>query len=227
MLKERISDFIIIVSICFFVSCSPNKRAENALDEGKIDYKISVVDESSPMAGFAPANAEVEFKNNNLHIKLNVLGVLNTSFTSKPKEQTLTQLVSFFDIKSACVETKEDLSKDNKDYEIKFEETKETKIIAGYHCKKINASMINNPSNKFDVYYTTDLGRDSINNIGPYKAIKGMLMQYRLKKLGLELCFTASRVENTKVNDDLFKIPEDYKIISREEMNKLFESFYK
>ena len=136
-------------------------------------------------------------------------------------------MVKFFDIKSACIQKEEELTAENKEYEIKLEETKETKVIAGYKCKRVIASMLNNPSNIFDIYYTTDLGKDSINHIGPYKGIKGMLMQYRLKKLGLELCFTATSVRKIEVKDELFEIPSYYKIVTRPEMDKLFADFQK
>ena len=54
-----------------------------------------------------------------------------------------------------------------------------------------------------------------------------MLMQYRLKKLGLELCFTATSVKKVDVKEDVFEIPSYYKIVSRPEMDKLFADFQK
>lgn len=226
-LKKYIPHFFLIVTICLFYSCNENKTAKNALTEGTIDFKATVVDENSPMAGFAPSSAIVNFKNNNLQVEMSVMGVLNTSFISKPQDLTLTQMVKFFDIKSACIQSEKDLTEENKDYEIKFEETKETKLIAGYNCKKVIAHMVKNPAEVFDVYYTTDLGKDSINCVGPYKGIKGMLMQYRLKKLGLELCFTATSVKKAEINDEVFEIPSYYKIVTRPEMDKLFADFQK
>jgi len=210
-----------------FYSCKEDKTSENALTEGTIQYKATVVDQNNSMAGFAPGSAIVNFKNNNLLVEMSVMGILNTSFISKPNDHTLTQMVNFFDIKSACIQKEEELIEENKAYEIKLQETKETKVIAGYKCKKVIVSMINNPATIFDVYYTSDLGKDSINHIGPYKDIKGMLMQYRLKKLGLELCFTATSVKKVEVKEDVFEIPSYYKIVTRSEMDKLFADFQK
>ena len=226
-LKNYTPHFFLTVTICLFYSCNEDKTEKNALTEGTIEYKATVVNENSPMAGFAPGSAIVNFKNNNLQVEMSVMGLLNTSFISKPQDHTLTQMVKFFDIKSACIQKEEELTAENKEYEIKLQETKETKVIAGYKCKKVIASMLNNPANVFDVYYTTDLGKDSINHIGPYKDIKGMLMQYRLKKLGLELCFTATSVKKVEVKEDVFEVPSYYKIVSRPEMDKLFADFQK
>lgn len=209
------------------VSCSDSKRAENALTEGVIEYNAEVVDQSHPMAGLAPGSATVKFKGNRLQVEMSTMGIFNTIFISDPGKKTLTQMVKFMDIKNACIQTEADLEQENKDYELKLEEVKETKKIAGYNCKKVKATYVNNPSESFDVYYTQDLGLDSINNIGPYKQLKGMLMQYRLKKLGLEMCFTATAVKAEEIKDDVFEVPAFYKIVTRPEMEKLFEDIQK
>lgn len=208
-------------------SCGGSKKSENALTEGVIEYNAEVVDQSHPMAGLAPGSATVKFKDNRLQVEMSTMGIFNTIFISDPGKKTLTQMVKFMDIKNACIQTEADLVQENKDYELKLEEVKGTKKIAGYNCKKVKATYVNNPSESFDVYYTDELGLDSINNIGPYKQLKGMLMQYRLKKLGLEMCFTATAVKKEEIKDDIFEIPAFYKIVTRPEMEKLFEDIQK
>jgi len=224
---KRIFFISAFFSLLALVSCSDSKRAENALTEGVIEYNAEVVDQSHPMAGLAPGSATVKFKGNRLQVEMSTMGIFNTIFISDPGKKTLTQMVKFMDIKNACIQTEADLEQENKDYELKLEEVKETKKIAGYNCKKVKATYVNNPSESFDVYYTQDLGLDSINNIGPYKQLKGMLMQYRLKKLGLEMCFTATAVKAEEIKDDVFEVPAFYKIVTRPEMEKLFEDIQK
>jgi hypothetical protein len=50
-----------------------------------------------------------------------------------------------------------------------------------------------------------------------------MLMQYRLKKMGLEMQFTARSVKKADVPDNTFEVPAYFKIVSREEMKKFFD----
>ncbi len=209
------------------MSCGGSQKSENALTEGVIEYNAEVVDQSHPMAGLAPSSATVKFKDNKLQIEMSTMGIFNTTFISNPSKKTLSQMVKFMDIKNACIQTEADLVEENKGYELKLEEVKGTKKIAGYDCKKMKATMINDPNNSFDVYYTDELGLDSINNMGPYKQIKGMLMQYRLKKLGLEMCFTATAVKKEEINEDVFEVPAFYKIVTRAEMEKLFDDIQK
>ncbi len=224
---NRILSFSCAIALVTLVSCGNSKRTENSLTEGLIEYNAEVVDQSHPMAGLAPGSATVKFKNNKLEIEMSTMGIFNTTFISNPAKKTLSQMVKFMDIKNACIQTEKDLAIDNKDYALKFEECKETKKIAGYECKKVKATLISDPKVTFDVYYTQELGLDSINNVGPYKEIKGMLMHYRLKKLGLEMCFTATAVKKEEIKDEDFEIPAYYKIVTRQEMEKLFEDIQK
>lgn len=219
-----LSSFLSLWILC---SCGDSKKTENSLTEGIIEYNAEVVDITHPMAGLAPGSATVRFKNNKFQVEMSTMGIFNTIFISNPGNKTLTQMVKFMDIKNACIQTEKDLEQENKDYELKLEETKETKKIAGYKCKRVKASFVSDPSNIFDVYYTDELGLDSINNLGPYKQIKGMLMVYRLKKLGLEMCFTATCVKKDEIKDEVFEVPAYYKIVTRAEMEKLFDDIQK
>jgi len=227
IVKKRILIIPILISCWFFASCGDSKKTENSLTEGSIEYNAEVVDLSHPMAGLAPSSATVKFKDNKLQVEMSTMGIFNTTFISNPGRKTLTQMVKFMDIKNACIQGECDLVQENKDYELKFKPTNETKKIAGYNCKKVKVIMVNNPEVIFDIYYTDELGMDSINNIGPYKEIKGMLMQYRLKKLGLEMCFTATSVKKEEIKDDAFEVPTFYKIVNRQEMEKLFDDIQK
>lgn len=224
---KRILLFLSLVWLWIASSCGGSKRTENSLSEGIIEYNAEVVDQTHPMAGLAPGSATVRFKDNKLQVEMSTMGIFNTIFISDPSKKTLTQMVKFMDIKNACIQTEADMAGENKDYELNLQETKETKKIAGYTCKKVKASFVADPTNTFDVYYTDELGLDSINNIGPYKKIKGMLMQYRLKKLGLEMSFTATCVRKDEIKDEVFEVPAFYKIVTRAEMEKLFDDIQK
>lgn len=226
ILNKRIFTILSIITVFALSSCK-GKRTENSLTEGLIEYNAAVVDETHPMAGLAPSSATVKFKENKFELEMSTMGIFNTMFVSDPSKKTLTQMVKFMDIKNACIQKESDLIPENKEYELKFEETNDTKKIAGYSCKKVKATMVNNPTVTFDVYYTDELGSDSINQLSPYKAIKGMLMQYRLKKLGLEMCFTATVVKKEEIADDTFEVPSYYKIVTRSEMEQLFTDIQK
>jgi hypothetical protein len=153
---------------------------------------------------------------------MSTMGMFNTMFICDLTSKTLTQMVKFMDVKQACIETEKDIAAESSGYKLKVEETKETKIIAGYKCKKVKVTMANDPSVVFDAYYTNEMGPENINDLSPYIGVKGMLMQYRLKKMGLEMQFTARSVKKADVPDNTFEVPAYFKIVSKEEMQKFF-----
>ncbi len=128
----------------------------------------------------------------------------------------------FMDVKQACIETEKDIVAENSLYKLKIEETNDTKEIAGYKCHRLKVTMVDDPSKTFDAYYTKEMQVDHVNSLSPYSAVKGMLMQYRLKKMGLELQFTAKSVKCVEVPDNTFEVPAYFKIVSKEEMAKFF-----
>ncbi|MGZ3932105.1 MAG: hypothetical protein ACXVPQ_04155 [Bacteroidia bacterium] len=196
---------------------------DKAADQGIIEYDTKVVDDNHPLAGLAPSSATLKFKKKKFIVEMSTMGMFNTMFICDLNSKTLTQMVKFMDVKQACIEGEKDILAENSTYSLKLEETTETKMIAGYKCYKVKVTMANDPSITFDAYYTKDMGDEHVNDLSPYKGIKGMLMQYRLKKMGLEMQFTAKSVSKADIPENTFDVPAYFKIVSKEDMKKFFD----
>jgi GLPGLI family protein len=194
------------------------------INEGVIEYDAKVVNEDHPMAGLMPNKMSVKFKNDLFAAEMSVMGVFNTVFITDPKKKTLTTLVKMFDVKQACIEEEKALVAESNNYKLDLKETNETKIIAGYTCKKVIATMADDPSIKFDVYYTDELNVTAPNFSNPYSKINGMLMEYRLKKFDIEMTFTAKGVTKEEIPNESFELPAYYKVISKKEMDEYFKA---
>jgi len=219
---HSIARFFLIINICFLFSfCKDDK--EGGEGEGIIEFDTKGVDEKHPFYGLAPNSATLKYKGDKFIMEMSTMGMFNTAIIGDTKAKTMAQTVKFMNIKQACVENATDIETANKEYEIKIEETKETKKIAGLKCHKIKVTMVNNPEVKFDAWYTKDLGMENCNLLNPYHEVKGMLMDYRAKKMGLEMHFVAKSVKHNEVPDNSFEIPASLKIISKEEMKKFFD----
>lgn len=210
----------LILFILLFSSCK--QSTDKVSDEGLIEYETKVVDENHPLAGLAPSSATLKFKKQKFMMEMSTMGMFNTMFMVDFDSKTLTQMVKFMDVKQACIETEKDIVAENSLYKLKIEETNDTKEIAGYKCHRLKVTMVDDPSKTFDAYYTKEMQVDHVNSLSPYSAVKGMLMQYRLKKMGLELQFTAKSVKCVEVPDNTFEVPAYFKIVSKEEMAKFF-----
>lgn len=215
---------LLICALTGLITASCNYTNPKYIDEGVIEYDAKVVDEDHPMAGLAPGKMTVRFKKNMFAAEMSTMGVFTTTFIANPIKKQLIQLVKVFEIKQASIDDEKAIQAENETYKLNFKETKDTKEIAGYKCKKVIATMADDPSIQFDVYYTEELNVSAPNFSNPYAKIKGMLMEYRLKKFGLEMTFTAIGVKKEEVPDETFELPAYYKVISKQEMDDFFKS---
>ena len=230
-MKFKRSIFFSLLSfsvICF--SCGGSRRSENSINEGVIEYKANVINEHHPLASFAPSTATVKIKNDKWILEMSTMGIFNIYFSCNLENKTLAQMIKYMDIKNACVETDSMLIEENNKYKLTFKETNETKLIAGYKCKKVIATKVSDPSEVFDVYYTPDIGPENSNALTPYKELKGMPLDYRVLRLGLEIHFIATCVKSEEIKDTEFDVPSYYKILTRpefdKEFNRLFADFF-
>jgi GLPGLI family protein len=213
----------IAVILALFSGCKNSN--DKILNEGVIEFDVTAVDPNHPWAGMIPSTSTLKFKDDKFLMEMSTMGMFTTTFICDQSGKTLTQMVKFLDIKQACIEKENEIKKENEGYKVKWEETAETKTIAGYKCKKLKVVMVDDPSVKFEAYYTKDMGAENVNDLSPYNGVKGMLMQYRLKKMGLELQFTAKSVKKAEITDNIFEIPVYFKIVSKAEIEKIFQQF--
>ncbi|MES2592014.1 MAG: hypothetical protein V4608_09025 [Bacteroidota bacterium] len=225
MKKRLLFSLIVITNLFLVAGCgSPKEEGkENLISEGVINYTAEVVDMSNSMADMAPSKMIVKFKNNKSSAGMSAgMGALTMSFIADPEAKTLTQLVWFLGKKYSLIQNSTDIQKENELFNIEIIPTNQTKVIAGYNCKKAKVHYKGGDPNDYDIYYTTEINIENSNFANPYYKIDGVLMEYRIKKFGLELQFTATSVTKEPVEDTNFEIPPEYKAITAQEMTDLF-----
>lgn len=211
---------LLVIGLITLNSCDADILSKD--EEGIIEFETKAVDETHPLYGFAPNSATLKFKENKFMIEMSTMGMFNTSIIGDSKEKTLAQTVKFMNIKQACIEHEADLIEDNKEFELKIEETGETKDIIGLKAYKVKVSKIKEPDVKFDVWYTKELGMKDCNALTPYAQVKGVLLDYRIKKMGMEMHFLAKSYKHIEIIDKEFDIPASMKIVSKEKMMEFF-----
>jgi hypothetical protein len=209
---------VVLASLLY--SCNPEK--EGGENEGIIEFDTKAIDQTHPLSGLAPGSATLKYKDDKFIMEMTTMGVFNTSIIGNITEKTMTQTLKFMDIKQYCTDNYDEIQKENDSYKLSIEETKETKKILGYKCYKLKVSMVDNPEIIFDAWYTKDLGMENCNSLTPYAQVKGVLLDYRAKKMGLEMRFLAKSVKHLAIQNDIFMIPENLKPVSKAEMTKFF-----
>ena len=226
-MKKYLLSVIAIISVVLCLICCGHCKEDNGkfVSAGTIEYAASVVDESNPMASLAPSKMTIKFKNNKSVAEMSAgMGLFSTSFISDPDTRTLTQLVKILNKKLSLVQTQVDIKKENDAYPMEITELKDTKMIAGYKCNKAHVKLKDDSATEFDVYYTKELSITNPNFANPFNMIDGVLMEYQMKKFGLEMKFTAKSIKKEDIDDALFERPADYKPVSADEMKTLFEN---
>lgn len=210
---------LLLISAVTFVSCGSGAGGK---EEGIIEFDTKGVDETHPLYNLAPTSATLKFKKEKFILEMSVMGMFNTTIIGDSKAKTMAQTVKFLNIKQACIETEKDLVADNEDFALKIEETDETKEIIGFKCHKAKVTKISDPTVTFDVWYTKELGMKDCNALTPYAQLEGVLVDYRIKKMGMEMHFSAKSYKNAEIPDNTFEIPASMKIVSKKEMADFF-----
>jgi GLPGLI family protein len=223
---RKTSVYLLLILFAAFLSgCSSNK--ENFISEGVIEYDAVAIDKENPMADFAPIKMIVKFKNNVLRADLSAgMGLMKMAVISDANKGTVIESVKLFNNKFANILDSNQVKKEYATFPaFNLIETKDKKVIAGYKCKRMIVSFLDKKHPDFDVYYTDEINLQRSNWSTHFNQIPGVLMEYQLKKHGLEMRFTAKSVTKSDVEDSSFELPNDYQIISTEKMEEQFESF--
>ncbi len=216
-----------LVALLFVLSGCKHSMFTSRLSEGSIEYKILVLDSNNAMAKFAPDKMTVKFKNNVAYAQIIAgMGLFETDFVNNEPDKQVIQMVRLLNKKVSYVFDTAAVSKDlRQSPQLVVTPEDGIKMIAGYKCKKASVSYKDNRLPAFEVYYTEDIELENPNWATPFKDIKGVLMGYRLNKYGFYMEFTADKVEPEKIDDNLFKLPPEYKRISKEQIDQLYKGF--
>jgi GLPGLI family protein len=95
----------------------------------------------------------------------------------------------------------------NKKYNgIKFTDTDEYKVIAGYKCRKSLGKLADGSS--FTVFYTTEIAAENKDFEYAYKSLPGLAMEYESAIGNLKIKYTVSKINFNPVPASKFDIPK-------------------
>ncbi len=117
--------------------------------------------------------------------------------------------------------TAEDWKDKNKRYEgIKFSDTDETKVIAGYNTTKAIATMPDGST--FTVYYTKDIIPENREYEYQFRSLAGLPLEYEMNQGNLKIKYTVSQINLNPVPASKFDIPKSgYREMTYQESKKM------
>lgn len=195
--------------------------------EGKIVYKINVKGNFSPQEKMMlPSEAVVYSKGEKTRMEMSMGFGMNTTTISNSKTGYTVSLMNILGSKYAIEAKDKEADKETEEYikNTKVEVTNETKIIAGYTCKKA-IIYLTDPKSKevtqLEVWFTKELDVDNVYVNGPFQKIEGAMLEFSLEQQGMNMNFQAQQVSKESVDIKLFEVPDGYKKMTQQELMKM------
>jgi hypothetical protein len=172
-----------------------------------------------------PKVVTVSIKGTKSRADMQMSGV-NTVEISDYAEKNKVKLLNLMGQKYAIKQTSEDIAKEMADAPVPTVEiTNETKVIAGYTCKKA-VITVNDDGVKstYECFFTSEIGGGKLTNFDNelYKDIDGVLLEFSMKTGELNMKFTATSVEKKSLPAKDFEIPSEYTLTTQEELKSKF-----
>jgi len=210
--------FIAILAVLVLTSSSPKKKKKSKQFRGTITYSLSYDGEALSDIQKAKLPTTISIKMYDGMSKFDeVMGPATQTTIINPKADKYTVLIEAGMKKAALIMKYSDINNDSTlDYTTEIDYSADTKIIAGYTCKKAIVTFtpkegVEDEERMFSVYYSEELGSVEDNTDGYFKGIPGMLLESYQVSVGLRVKYTATLVKKGKVKDLDFLLPSDFK----------------
>jgi len=104
--------------------------------------------------------------------------------------------------------------------------TKVTKVISGYTCKQaiLTTKQEDGTTTTDTIYFTESIGCADLNFGTQFKDIPGAVLQYSeyIAQAEATASYTVKEIKKSKVSDNVFLTPSDFKEVTKDELKKMF-----
>lgn len=221
-MKKLPVTFAFLVSI-FSWSCR-NNDASSGIKSGRIDYQITYLNDDLDKKTLNVLPSKMKLSFNERQASNNIEGFMGmyrlNAFTDFQTRKCSTMLKVFDkhywfrgsrDELMCCFDSMEDME---------ITDTDETKIIAGFECRK---AIVNLPTKNesFEIYYTNQINLRHPNVTNPYRKVKGVLMEFELRLMHLNMRFAAESFHELDTTSLEPRTNREGKQVSRSQMTEI------
>ncbi len=201
------------------------------IHEGRIVYSIEYPKdkEQSSLVTLLPETMELKFKEDNTVININgFFAIFSLIYISDHNTHTNYSLLRVMNQKKMYkADTMEIPFGYEKMHNIQIKHTDDTLTICGYKCKKALAYCPEASDKPYELYYTNEIGIRNPNTNNPFRQLDGVLLGFQVRLSNISMNMKAIEIHEEKIDDSVFKIPDDYEIVSREQLEEFIDSFTK
>jgi hypothetical protein len=219
----RYGIFSILLFFLLFIGYSCREHGGKNISQGEIHYNIEY---SGSMGGVPkevlPKTLVVYFKKNKLLFEMispfGNSGIINLT---NPEDGIFDTYFSLFTIKYYYAAVEGELFPGFEGMEgMELTKTSKTAQICGFKCQNAEVTFPSDRSKVMSIWYTNEINVKNSNISTPFKEIDGVLMDFFFYLGPTEVHFSAENVYSKEISDDTFVRRDDFKRVSREEINK-------
>ncbi|HCU20462.1 MAG: hypothetical protein A2X04_13635 [Bacteroidetes bacterium GWF2_41_9] len=209
------------------MSYSCREKGGRDINQGEIHYAIEY---SASLGGVPkevlPQTLVVYFKKDKLLFEMvsnfGNSGILNLT---NPEDGIFDTYFSLFTIKYYYAAEEGELFPGFEGMEgMELKKTSQTAQICGFNCQNAEVTFPSDRSKVMSIWYTDEIDVKNSNVSTPFKDIDGVLMDFFFYLGTTEVHFSAENVYSKEINDQTFTRRNDFKRVSREEINKFINS---
>lgn len=221
---------ILAVTIAASTSCKSFSDF-GKISEGRIVYSIEYPkdQEQSSLVTLLPETMELKFKDDNTVININgFFAIFSLIYISDHNTHTNYSLLRVMNQKKMYkADTMELPFGYERMQEINIEHTSDTLTICGYKCQKALAHCPDASTKPFELYYTNEIGIKNPNTNNPFRMVDGVLLGFQVRLSNISMNMRAIEIHEEKIDDSVFNVPDDYEIVSRQQLEDFIDSFTK
>lgn len=220
-MRSRIISVVLVFFVLTFISC--REKGGKNISQGEIHYNIEY---GGTMGGVPkevlPKTLVVYFKKDKILFEMvspfGNSGIINLS---NPEEGIFDTYFSLFTIKYYYAAEQGELFPGFDGMEgMELKKTEKEAQICGFNCKNAEVSFPSDRSKVISIWYTDEIDVKNSNVATPFKDIDGVLMDFFFYLGPTEVHFTAENVYSKDISDDTFARKDNFKRVTREELNK-------
>jgi hypothetical protein len=226
---NKVIKFLILLTIFLSGACRHRIPGEGNVHARIIDYKVTYLNDRAGNipTSVLPQKMRVIFAD---HVALTridgFLGQFSLSYIANLKNLEVITMVKIFDKKfvyygkpgelPVCIEPVQSMEITEQDNNVQF---------AGFNCRKLLISSSN--YDNFYVLSTEEINVENPNATTSYKDIDEVLLMFNTRLSLLSMQLNAIRFEQKEVSWSIVDIPDDYQIVSRDDIERVIETLFK
>ena len=211
--------FIAVIFAMTGYSCK--EKGGKYIDQGEIHYNIDYIGNLSVPKEALPQNLIVSFKKDKILFEMIGLGNSGILNLANPEKGIFDTYFSLFTYKYYYAAEPGELYPGFEAMKgMVIRKTSKASVICGFNCKNAEVTFPSDREKVYSIWYTNEINVKNPNASTPFNQIDGVLMGFFFFMGPTELRFNAETVYKKEVSDETFERRDEFKRVSREDINK-------